>query len=687
MGDPSRVRVADAGNAVSFGSLQAFGDAIGTGLGVDYVARRAGTPGTNGWETHAVTPPQQPFGTLGALVAGWPEYVGDFSADLSKGIFRSLSAVTNAPNVESVKNLYVRNDLLAAGGGSYSLTTDSVAVTPPAGTGVNGPGYRPRLAGTSTDFSHVLFESQLNLTVDASGDQVKLYEWVNGATRLVGVLPNGTLATVGCDTDAPCAVAGQGATVTNYTDRTLSADGSRAFFASPVSSFGNTTPSSNLYMRDDHTTDSLVDDTTVQINASERTSPATPSGATFGTASKDGTRVFFTTDEPLTNDAVSSGTNLYMYDASKPDAAPDNLTLISVDNEPADGAGVEGVIGASDDGTYVYFVATQQLVSGAPMAQGDKLYVWHEGTGVRYIGMLTEGDDATLAMGSAGYLLRPKTARVASDGTAMVFTATSGDGLGGYDHGSGCGVGGAFSCSEVYVYNATANGGAGHLACASCNPSGAAATTDASTYVENGLSAGTRNSHLNQALSDDGKRVFFTTGDRLVSGDQNTARDVYEYDTDTSALHLISSGHDPSDSYFMAASPSGDDVFFITRERFVGWDRDGGYDLYDARTPHPDAGFAEPPLAAVDCDGSACQGSLTGPPSGPSFGSSLLTTSTGNAVPVSKKTSKPLSKAQKLRKALKACKSKHGKAKRKKCESAARKRFGKSGGSNNVVSS
>jgi hypothetical protein len=369
-----------------------------------------------------------------------------------------------------------------------------------------------------------------------------------------------------------------------------------------------------------------------------------------------------------------------MYDATKPDSATDNLSLISVDSEPADGANVEGVIKASDDGAYVYFVATQQLVAGQTTAAGDKLFVWHEGSGLRYIGMLTQGNDATKAIGGT-FQLTVRTARVTPDGKVLVFTATSGDGLTGYDHGSGCGVGGSDPCSEVYVYNATANGGAGHLACASCNPSGAPATTDASTYMQFGLSGGAPGSHLNQAVSDDGKRVFFTSGDRLVPGDLNTARDAYEYDTDTGELHLISTGKDLSDSYFMAASPSGDDVFFITRQRLLGWDTDESYDLYDARVPHPDAGFAEPSLPPVPCGGESCQGPLSGPPGSPGFGSSLLTTSTGNAAPVSKETSKSVSRSQKLKRALRACRSHRKKGQRKKCESSAHRRFGKSGGS------
>ena len=126
--------------------------------------------------------------------------------------------------------------------------------------------------------------------------------------------------------------------------------------------------------------------------------------------------------------------------------------------------------------------------------------------------------------------------------------------------------------------------------------------------------------HLTQALTDDGRRVFFTTGEPLLPEDTNSKNDVYQYDVPTGALHLVTSGQDPSDSYFLEASSDGSDVFFVTRERLVGWDDDTSYDLYDARVG---GGFPEPAAPAPRCSGSACQGGAGPQPAASRVGSNL----------------------------------------------------------------
>jgi hypothetical protein len=99
--------------------------------------------------------------------------------------------------------------------------------------------------------------------------------------------------------------------------------------------------------------------------------------------------------------------------------------------------------------------------------------------------------------------------------------------------------------------------------------------------------------------------VFFSSAQPLVHEDVNGRVDVYEYDLASGALALISSGRDSADAWFLDASASGGDVFFVTREQLVGWDRDSAYDLYDARVG---GGFPEPPPAATPCAGDACRG-------------------------------------------------------------------------------
>jgi hypothetical protein len=107
-------------------------------------------------------------------------------------------------------------------------------------------------------------------------------------------------------------------------------------------------------------------------------------------------------------------------------------------------------------------------------------------------------------------------------------------------------------------------------------------------------------------MSDDGRFVFFSTGEQLVPQDTNgTTQDLYGYDTVTHVAHLLSSGAPGSSgSYFVDANRSGRDVFFTTRDQLVGWDLDEHVDLYDARIG---GGFPEP-VKRLACDANdACR--------------------------------------------------------------------------------
>jgi hypothetical protein len=111
--------------------------------------------------------------------------------------------------------------------------------------------------------------------------------------------------------------------------------------------------------------------------------------------------------------------------------------------------------------------------------------------------------------------------------------------------------------------------------------------------------------YLSHALSDDGRYVFFDTLDALVPQDINKQRDVYEYDTVTGQVHLISGGTCDCGSFFVDASPDGGNVFFTTHQELVQADIDTNSDLYDARI---DGGIAKQNEAPpAPCVGDDCQ--------------------------------------------------------------------------------
>jgi hypothetical protein len=306
-----------------------------------------------------------------------------------------------------------------------------------------------------------------------------------------------------------------------------------------------------------------------------------------------------------------------MYDTTKPASAPDNLTVVSVDNEPRDGlAGdAQTIIGASDDGRYVYMVVIGQLVRDAELLTDQPgIYLWHEGE-ISYIGRApTSIPQSEIFVSGQNYPLNPRQARVTPDGKHLLFTSLSGTGLLGDDHGS-CLTSLGRGCRQVYVYDAEVR----ELACVSC-PEGRPATDMATTMIRL-FNGGTKTSwHESTALTDDGSHAFFSTADPLVVEDVNGRVDAYEYDASTRTVRLLSSGTDLADSWFMDASANGSDAFIVTRAQLVGWDIDNDYDLYDARVG---GGFPEP-VRQVPCTADNCQGPLAGSPSLQAAASSLF---------------------------------------------------------------
>jgi hypothetical protein len=630
----ARIRAAADGSALQFSSLVAFGDAVGTGVAVDYMAIRSPdpTPGDSGWATHAITPPQQPL-AYNVVTAAEPHYSGDLSADLSRGVFRAWSPLTDVPDVAKAANLYVRTDLRTPGAGSYQLVTQCplCATTGPLPE-ISSANQTPLLGGASADFTHIAFESTLNLTEGPSGFGPRAYEWDEGQLRYAGYIPSEP-AIISCGGAGPACVAaavskpGQGVGTLQTASRpvnVVSDDGSRVFFTVPTNGSGNVFAFARfgrIYVRTDGTT-------TDEISASERTdcaitnpgeSPKAPPDCTgapapdpyqtseYWGASRDGSRVFFTTPRALTDDAAAGvGTQLYMYDTTKPASDPHNLTLLNVDRELADPGSVGTVMVISDDGHYVYFIANGQLVAGQPVLDTNRgFYMWHDGE-VAFIGRNVVGEPGEIATGGS-YELGPPQVRTTPDGRFLLLSSHDGSGFSlGYDHGDTCTETTNKGCRELYLYSAETHS----LACASCDPGGVPPTTDASSSIRP-LGTATTTWHLNHALTDDGRFVFFTSGEALLPGDTNGVLDAYSYDVEAGHLHLLSSGTDPSPSYFVEASSDGSDAFFITRQRLSAWDKDSSRDVYDARI---DGGFPEPPPTKAPCNGDSCRVGIPSPP-------------------------------------------------------------------------
>jgi hypothetical protein len=601
------------GSKVAYFSTSAPAEALT--YGPYYLASR----GPAGWSTEDVIPRQSLDVGLECI-----PYIAAYSADLSKGIladgWEQKTTPTQIPRdcghdepllvtgePQGVQNLFVRDGATDA----YEL----VDVTP-AGAAPDEAYFQ---AG-STDLSHVAFDENAQLTPGApAGDD--LYEWVAGVVRLVTVLPDGT--PVQGSIANPTLQAGTSSTNGSNDTNAMSDDGSRIFFQA----------AGNLYLREHADREQsplggsgncLDPDQacTLQLDLSQVGGP--DGGGLFRWASADGSRAFFTDENRLTADsnAAPGAPDLYEYNLNAP--AGQRLSDRSVDVEAGAHADVLGVAGASEDGSYVYFVA-QGVLATSPNSKGDSavagvpnLYVAHTGA-TAFIATLAQNGD------SCDWTIFCETARVSPNGLFIGFNSINS--LTGYDNApplpSDCTGEHEVPrpCQEIFLYDAAGN----TLSCASCDSDGRPPTAIAGIRppeFDNTVSF--TPGHLQRNVLDDG-RVLFDTYNDVLPADGNEQSDVYEYQA--GKLSLLSSPAG-SGSFFDEASPSGEDVFIVTDQHLLPGDTASNTGLYDARV---DGGFPES-AAPTACSEEDCKGAVSPTPLF-STPSSATFVGAGNAAP------------------------------------------------------
>ena len=412
-----------------------------------------------------------------------------------------------------------------------------------------------RFAGASPDLRHIIFSTCRALTPEASevpdgkggceASATNLYEWSEGQLSLINVLPGQSKGTPGA-----LLAASAGA---------VSTGGSRVYFT--------LVEDGALYLAEAGKETKLIAETV-------------GGGASFQSATPDGSLAFFT-----------KGSHLYRYEAQ---------TNTATDLTP--GGEVQGVLGASEDGSRVYYLTATGL------------FLW-SGAATTKVAASAEAGNYPPAIG---------TARVSPDGTRLAFLSKAP--LSGYDNTD---QNTGEPDSEVFLFDATANGGAGQLTCVSCNPEGVAPIGPSSIpgAIANGAGPDATHSYKPRALTANGRRLFFDSRDALVTQDTNNDDDVYEWEAQGSGsctraggcLQLISSGRSEDGASFIDASADGRDAFFLTDGSLVQADP-GAVDLYDAREG---GGFAVPPKP-IPCEGDACQ-PLPSPPEDPTPGTLVAT--------------------------------------------------------------
>jgi hypothetical protein len=335
-----------------------------------------------GWFAEALTPP--------ASIVSHTEYLGA-STDLSRtlwGFIESPQPPTNeSPPEKELLNVAGRY-LLVVQLREPGLPVRFEPVGPEDSPSEIIPEENFTFAGGSSDLGHILYTIKAEDNATWPGDTTRegrpsLYEYSGtGQTEpsLVGVLNEGKLGGNTHKNEGAVLISECGTLLGSAGDKynAIAKSGNAVVFTALRCAPG---PAANqIYAR-------LAEETTVSI--SQPSHPllqgagdglnecnavcegATPKNATFVGASEDGSDVFFTTSQPLLNgDENGIGTGNDLYEAKLVAGRLAELTQVSHDANAGEAAGVLGVARVADSGRRVYFVAQGVLAPNNARGEG-----------------------------------------------------------------------------------------------------------------------------------------------------------------------------------------------------------------------------------------------------------------------------------------------------------------------------
>ncbi|MGA9286252.1 MAG: hypothetical protein WBV85_12510 [Solirubrobacteraceae bacterium] len=587
-----------------------------------------------GWTTSAMAPPATQF----QADSYWTG-----SAETGDALF----TMPVAPGKED--DWYVR---------STDGTLSHVGPTSQPSLGLLGPGAFGDTSRSGTaDFSHVVWASTPPVwpSLDETKGLMSLYEYVgvdSQAPILVGV--GGGAGSTDLISECGTQLGGDASSVN--TPGSMSRDGSVVFFTARAclnsgsgANKGVPVPANELYARIDQALTVPISQRSSTECTSTECENSPPSGAQFQGASTDGSTVFFTSTQQLTDSASQdtneaertaegvhckvtvglNGCNLYEYDFSAP--AGHNLIAISAGDTSGSGPRVQGVVAISADGSHIYFVA-RGVLTAQPNGQGqvalngdNNLYVFERDAAypkgrLTFVAALP-ASDASPGIETASGIQPPlwsegvESANTTPKGRFLVFGShgvltpddTRTDGgqqLFRYDAQTG-------SLVRISIgndgFDDDGNGGFG------------AASIVSPWYPTSAL-------RTDPTMSHDGSYVFFQSpialtpralNDLPVGTNQESApvyaRNVYEYHD--GHVYLISDGRDTglvgneSTSRLLGSDATGANVFFTTSDPLVSTDTDTQLDYYDARMCSAgDPCVSSPPPPLQPCLGEACHG-------------------------------------------------------------------------------
>jgi len=639
-------RVGSDGNEVAF---QTWGNRdVGAANTLEtYLSTR--TPG--GWSVKLLSPPEAAHPYFNPAYDIPPNAFFAFTDNLSEGVFDALGTSPIVPGEPAnSENLYVQD----TASGASTLITKLASDDPYTG---------PRVAATSPDLQHILFDNGYG---GQGGDYYNIgspelpppevYAWSpDQGMSIASVLPDGRVAgeggggasyydNFGADAGAGAldpVVAGDPQAFTEFyggNPHAISDDGSRIFFTNPPTDYDISV--GHVFQRRDQ---GQPDASTVQLDTP---APGTPLNeeatygdyaSTFITATPSGHQALLESCEPLTPNStavINAGTacqtedansgsagssfsyfnsknDLYVYDE---DANGGAGSLTDITTGDPTGADVLGVLGTSSDLSRVYFAARGNLTGTAPAlsdychtpaGQAPNLYVWDKTDGTRFIGQLSipTGGCFQDPLGDIDTWQNEIDALHAGARVTADgrYLAFTSESTTLDPSYNTIDADLGLPHKEVYFYDYN-NPGTGPT-CVSCIGTGPPSSD--STINSQELTTQT-NDLVNypdwekQNLLPNGT-LFFESGEKLVPADHNTTTDVYEYKPGTGTVSLMSSGQSTEPSNFVGATADGSNVYFTTDQSLLPSDIDNNIDIYDARVGGGVANTLPPPGCQSGC--------------------------------------------------------------------------------------
>jgi hypothetical protein len=409
------------GTRVAASANGAFG---GTGDALVFTTYYGFQRGAGGWMTAPLSPPAAAFPS--ALTPGGVPGPLTASADLSS----SLWSATTSAAFGAEEAFYVESPA----GGPLALVGPE---QPPPSTGGHYH-HAAQFMGASTDLKHVLVnilppsisERERGLNQPWPGDTTvpatsSLYEYTgtgNTEPLLVGVSNQERLngkphVNEGAHLISQCGTTLGGPQQGGHTDtyNAVASGGGTVFFTSlkgPCSEGAVGPAVTELYARVGASRTVAISEPSLAIpgrscmglcleDQNEENGHMRSEGD-FAGASEDGSRVFFTTLQPLVNADNNSGLDLYEAQLTGPSVT--RLTQVSHDPHGAEAAEVQGVVRVAENGSRVYFVAKGLLTEGKnaegyePEKGAYNLYVYNtESAKTTFVAtLLTAADESVI---------------------------------------------------------------------------------------------------------------------------------------------------------------------------------------------------------------------------------------------------------------------------------------------------